>query len=105
MKVVELVTLTLLPQKMKQGGGGHGSQIHFILQNMLDTCGRIIHLNLEGSHPYLANSRLLGAAHNADLEGMPMAEQDCLGAGVRLLQAHMRIQDMDRLLVIALMLV
>ena len=48
--------------------------------------------------------RLVGAAHNADLEGMGFAEQDCLGAGVRLLQATHRIDNIDRLLVIALML-
>ena len=48
--------------------------------------------------------RLVGAAHNADLEGMGFAEQDCLGAGVRLLQAADRIHDIDKLMVIALML-
>ncbi|XP_052262881.1 methylthioribose kinase-like isoform X1 [Dreissena polymorpha] len=48
--------------------------------------------------------RLVGAAHVADLEGMPAAQVDCLGAGVRLLQAAHRIHTVDRLLVIALML-
>lgn len=48
--------------------------------------------------------RLVGAAHNEDLEGMGFAEQDCLGAGVRLLQATDRIHSIDRLMVIALML-
>ncbi|XP_052760164.1 methylthioribose kinase-like isoform X1 [Mya arenaria] len=48
--------------------------------------------------------RLVGAAHNADLEGMPGAESDCFSAGVRLLQAAHRIHDADRLMVIALML-
>lgn len=48
--------------------------------------------------------RLIGAAHYPDLDGMPLAEQDCLGAGVRLLQAKDRIHDIDRLMVIALML-
>ena len=48
--------------------------------------------------------RLVGAAHNADLEGLGFAEQDCLGAGVRLLQAADRIHNIDRLMVIALML-
>ena len=35
---------------------------------------------------------------------MGFAEQDCLGAGVRLLQAADRIHSIDRLMVIALML-
>lgn len=48
--------------------------------------------------------RLIGAAQVTDLKGMPLAEQDCLGAGVRLLKVYHRIQDIDRLLVIALML-
>ncbi|XP_045213350.2 methylthioribose kinase-like [Mercenaria mercenaria] len=49
--------------------------------------------------------RSIGAAHYPYLEGLPLAEVDCLGAGIRLLQARHRIQDVDRLLVIALMLV
>ena len=53
---------------------------------------------------YLSVHRLVGTAHNADLEEMPLAEQDCLGAGVRLMKAVDRIHDIDKLLVIGLML-
>lgn len=49
--------------------------------------------------------RTIGAAHYPYLDGLPLAEVDCLGAGIRLLQAKDRIHDIDRLLVIALMLV
>ncbi|KAL4241113.1 hypothetical protein ACF0H5_001891 [Mactra antiquata] len=48
--------------------------------------------------------RCVGAAHNADVEDLPDAEVDCLGAGVRLLHVYQKIHDIDRLLVIAFML-
>lgn len=48
--------------------------------------------------------RIIGAAHVEDFEDNSFAEQDALGAGVRLLSAVDRIHTIDRLLVIALML-
>ena len=48
--------------------------------------------------------RIIGAAHVEDLDGVKYAEEDCLQAGVRLLNAYQRITNIDQLLCIALML-
>lgn len=44
-------------------------------------------------------------AHVEDMDGLPSAEVEALGAGVRLLEAYDRIHTIDRLMVIALMLI
>ena len=50
-------------------------------------------------------SRITGVAHVEDFQGSEFGEQDALGAGIRLLQAIDRIHTIDRMMVIALMLV
>ncbi|KAL3877376.1 hypothetical protein ACJMK2_035094 [Sinanodonta woodiana] len=49
--------------------------------------------------------RIIGTAHVEDLENVRYAEEDALGAGIRLLNAYERIHTIDMLMVIALMLI
>ncbi|KAL5019027.1 hypothetical protein ScPMuIL_004749 [Solemya velum] len=48
--------------------------------------------------------RIVGVAHVEDIDDLPSAQVEALGAGVRLLEAYHRIHTIDRLMVIALML-
>lgn len=48
--------------------------------------------------------RTVGVAHVEDFKDSEFGEQEALGAGIRLLQAVDRIETVDKLMVIALML-
>jgi len=50
-------------------------------------------------------SRIVGAAHVEDLNNHPHAEVDCLGSGLRLLKALDKIQTVEKMVIIAFMLI